>query len=377
MVKDVVVIGGGVVGCAVARWLTRYRVDVALIEREVEVGFGTSKANSGIIHAGHHAAADTLKGNLVVKGNALFDELHQEVIPDKRGRLKERIPVTLPEGVETPEELLVRVDAELAAGGGPYAYFQRERQKKLVVKIPPGVRSGQKIRLSGLGQEGKGGGKNGDLFLLVKVKRPLLESRAVGGDRGSMVKFEASLVRVTRREYDRARKLPTALVADLAQATSLGHSLWQQARARSDFPRFEPQLEKIVDLTLQKAEALGYDENPYDALLDEFEPGMKTAQVAALFEEMRAGLVPLVEAISDRVAAVDGHIDQIGHRLCLHRRRRAGDPGRLDLSGALMRLATATLSATVLATALLTSSAAQAGGIGIVGTGIQVLADEV
>jgi carboxypeptidase Taq len=67
-------------------------------------------------------------------------------------------------------------------------------------------------------------------------------------------------------------------------------------------------LEKIVDLTLQKAEALGYDENPYDALLDEFEPGMKTAQVAALFEEMRAGLVPLVEAISDRVAAVDGSL---------------------------------------------------------------------
>lgn len=70
----------------------------------------------------------------------------------------------------------IRVDAELAARGGPYAYFHRDRQKKLVLKIPAGVRSGQKIRLGGMGQEGKGGGQNGDLYLQVKVKRPLLEA---------------------------------------------------------------------------------------------------------------------------------------------------------------------------------------------------------
>ena len=79
MVKDVVVIGGGVVGCAVARWLTRYRVDVALIEREVEVGFGTSKANSGIIHAGHHTSPDTVKGDLVWRGNQMWQKLATEL----------------------------------------------------------------------------------------------------------------------------------------------------------------------------------------------------------------------------------------------------------------------------------------------------------
>jgi curved DNA-binding protein CbpA len=77
----------------------------------------------------------------------------------------------------------IRVDAELAASGGPYAYFQRERDKKLVVKIPAGVRSGQKIRLAGMGQEGRGGGRNGDLFLQVKVKRPLLETLKEGVSR--------------------------------------------------------------------------------------------------------------------------------------------------------------------------------------------------
>jgi glycerol-3-phosphate dehydrogenase len=76
---DAAIIGGGVVGCAIARELSRYVLDTVLIEKEVEVGFGTSKTNSGIIHAGHHAPPDTLKGNLVVQGNALFDELHQEL----------------------------------------------------------------------------------------------------------------------------------------------------------------------------------------------------------------------------------------------------------------------------------------------------------
>ena len=76
---DATIIGGGVVGCAIARELSRYHLDTLLIEKEVEVSFGTSKTNSGIIHAGHHAPRDTLKGSLVVRGNELFDELHQEL----------------------------------------------------------------------------------------------------------------------------------------------------------------------------------------------------------------------------------------------------------------------------------------------------------
>lgn len=72
---DVAIIGGGVIGCAIARELSRYRIDVVLLEALTEVGFGTSKTNSGIIHAGHHSSPDTLKGRLVVRGNALFDTL--------------------------------------------------------------------------------------------------------------------------------------------------------------------------------------------------------------------------------------------------------------------------------------------------------------
>ena len=75
MPYDVIIIGGGIAGCAVARELSRYRLRLALLEKEVEVGFGTSKANSGIIHGGHHASTATLKGRLEWEGNQLWDDL--------------------------------------------------------------------------------------------------------------------------------------------------------------------------------------------------------------------------------------------------------------------------------------------------------------
>jgi len=76
---DVAIIGGGVVGCAIARELSRYQLRVVLVEKCAEVGFGTTKTNSGIIHAGHHSPPDTLKGRLAVRGNQLFDTLRHEL----------------------------------------------------------------------------------------------------------------------------------------------------------------------------------------------------------------------------------------------------------------------------------------------------------
>jgi len=70
---------------------------------------------------------------------------------------------------------VIRLTPEQALKGGPYAYFLRKKSKKLVVKIPPGVREGQRIRLSGMGEDGKGGGTSGDLYLKVQIKRPLIQ----------------------------------------------------------------------------------------------------------------------------------------------------------------------------------------------------------
>ena len=76
---DVAIIGGGVVGAAFARALSRYRVHAVLLEREAEVGFGTSKANSGIIHAGWHAPAGSVRGPLEWAGNQRWGPLHEEL----------------------------------------------------------------------------------------------------------------------------------------------------------------------------------------------------------------------------------------------------------------------------------------------------------
>ncbi|MCF7790809.1 MAG: NAD(P)/FAD-dependent oxidoreductase [Victivallales bacterium] len=76
---DVAVIGCGVVGAAIARELSRYKLGTAVIEKEADVSFGASKANSGIIHGGFHAPPETLKGQLVVPGNRMFDQLSEEL----------------------------------------------------------------------------------------------------------------------------------------------------------------------------------------------------------------------------------------------------------------------------------------------------------
>lgn len=119
---------------------------------------------------------------------------------------------------------------------------------------------------------------------------------------------EASLVRVTRRAYDKAVKVPPSLVAAISKETALGQAAWEEARAKSDFSLFEPHLTRIVELQIEKAAALGYEGEPYDALLDLFEPEMKTATVAALFDRLKGELVPLLRAIAERADAVDDSI---------------------------------------------------------------------
>ena len=76
---DVAIIGGGVIGCSIARELSRYRLNTVMVEKSAEVAFGTTKTNSGIIHPGHHSPPHMLKGRLVVRGNAMYDELSKEL----------------------------------------------------------------------------------------------------------------------------------------------------------------------------------------------------------------------------------------------------------------------------------------------------------
>lgn len=119
---------------------------------------------------------------------------------------------------------------------------------------------------------------------------------------------EASLVRVTQRDYEKARKLPPKLVEEMSRTFSLGQQIWTEARAESNFAKFQEILEKIVDLNIQAAEAYGYEEVIYDALLDLYEPGMKTAEVNQVFAELKKELVPLVQTISEKKELVDDSV---------------------------------------------------------------------
>ncbi len=104
-------------------------------------------------------------------------------------------------------------------------------------------------------------------------------------------------VREIRRFHDRAVKMPAALVEEIARVTSQAQNVWAEARRKSDFAAFAPWLGKVVALKRQEAQAVGYKQSPYDALLDEYEPGATAAEVARVFAELRAALVPLVAAI--------------------------------------------------------------------------------
>jgi len=110
--------------------------------------------------------------------------------------------------------------------------------------------------------------------------------------------YEASLIRATLRKYEREHKLPTQLVAELARTTAAAYDAWVKARVNRDFDAFRPHLEKIFELKRREAACFGPQDSPYDPLLDEYEPGMKAAQVREVFAELKRELVPLVRAIA-------------------------------------------------------------------------------
>lgn len=111
--------------------------------------------------------------------------------------------------------------------------------------------------------------------------------------------FEAANLREFRHAFDRARKIPPRLVEELARATALANEAWAEARAAADFAKFRPHLETIVALKREEAAAIGWSAHPYDALLDEYEPGASTAELRTLFAELSAGLVPLLQQLAD------------------------------------------------------------------------------
>ena len=109
---------------------------------------------------------------------------------------------------------------------------------------------------------------------------------------------EAAMVRVAGRDYDKARRVPPSFIAEQAIVTSQAFEAWKEARSKSDFSIFQPHLEKVIELVHKYISFFPPADHPYDILLDKFEPGMKTADVRAIFDGLRPKQVKLIRAIA-------------------------------------------------------------------------------
>jgi carboxypeptidase Taq len=123
------------------------------------------------------------------------------------------------------------------------------------------------------------------------------ETRVAGADPDS---DDACLVRVVRRDYDKTVRVPAELRAEMARASAQARQVWIKAKAESSFAEFLPALERNVELRMQYIDCFRPVDEPYDVLLDDFEPETTTAEVRRIFAEVKAELVPLIAALREQ-----------------------------------------------------------------------------
>jgi carboxypeptidase Taq len=131
-----------------------------------------------------------------------------------------------------------------------------------------------------------------------------LESLAAWGEQHDYDSFEASLIRVATRDWNKARRVRPDLRAEISRSAALANPVWVEARQRNDFASFLPVLRKNLDLRKQYVECFEIEDEPYDIVLDDYERGMKTKQVRRLFDYLKEHQAPIVQ----EVAARNGHV---------------------------------------------------------------------
>ena len=115
----------------------------------------------------------------------------------------------------------------------------------------------------------------------------------------SLDEYQSASVRIMKRDYDKATKVPEDLVREMAEARGNAYQAWVVARPKADFDTLRPHLEKLISLRKQEADAVGWEKERYDALLDDFEPEMTTEEVAQMFDDLVTELKPVAEAVLD------------------------------------------------------------------------------
>lgn len=175
-------------------------------------------------------------------------------------------------------------------------------------------------------------------LLVSDDTRRLLESAEAEVSRHDAVSVERAMVAQVREAIDYHLAIPAELTRKRAELGSIGHAVWAKARAENDFAQFVPLLEETVALNRKMAEAIGYDEHPYDALMYRFEPGETVATLKPLFARLREGLLPLVRAIAEKPQPRFDFLERVypaatQHALALELAAKVGydlERGRLD-----------------------------------------------
>lgn len=156
------------------------------------------------------------------------------------------------------------------------------------------ARSQQISHLSALIHEKKTGRKFKDsLEKLVSLSTGKIKAKGLS-------KAQQAAVREWRKDYLRADKLPASFIKTFSQVTSEASQIWSAAKKESNFKIFAPFLEKILSLSREKAEILGFEDHPYDALLETYEPCMTTRRVEGIFSGLQKELTSLLKKITER-----------------------------------------------------------------------------
>jgi carboxypeptidase Taq len=156
----------------------------------------------------------------------------------------------------------------------------------------------QEVMLPSGGSEGRAG----QIAALSTITHQKLTASDLGGmlgelsaEKEALTAADQALIRVMKREYDKNTKLPEKFVADFSRLVSGALPVWVAARQKNDFDHFLPLLDKIIDMSRQKADLLGYEEHPYDALLDIYEEGLTAARLEPLFSDLKTTLSQLLK----------------------------------------------------------------------------------
>jgi carboxypeptidase Taq len=156
------------------------------------------------------------------------------------------------------------------------------------VTMPPGGHPARAEAMATIGRIAHEKFVDAEIGRLLERLQPLEESLDHDSD-------DASLIRVTRRDWEKQRRVPTELRTEMIRSAALGNQVWIEARATNDFPKFLPALQRNLDLKRRYVDCFEWDDSPYTPLLDDYEPFMKTSEVADVFGTIRPVLAELVQ----------------------------------------------------------------------------------